>query len=291
MTRFLTTTSGQIIAYEERGNPRDSSIFFFHGTPGSHRQLDLLPSALLENLHWICVDRPGYGETSPSLGFNMNDATAAISACADHLGLDRFQVLGFSGGGPYALACAYTIPDRAYTAHLVSSLGPVDIPEIWSLLRRQDRLLFLLARRCPPLFRWALRMSMRGIPKNPERFLGQLASKMSTSDQALLADPDMLAQLSGDLREALHQGTVGMADDLMTLSQPWPFLLKDIQVPVHVWHGAHDQVINPQIGANVAARIQLAQYHQPENGAHMVLWTHATEIREVIDQMVRRVNC
>jgi pimeloyl-ACP methyl ester carboxylesterase len=291
MTRLLTTTSGQIIAYEERGNPRDTSIFFFHGTPGSHRQLDLLPSALLENLHWICVDRPGYGKSLQCLGFGMAEVAAAITACADHLGIDKFQVLGFSGGGPYALACAYAMPDRAYVAHLVSSLGPVDIPEIWSLLRHQDQLLFLFARRSPLLFRSALRMGMRGITKNPERFFSRLASKMSDSDRILLGDPHMLASLGSDLREALHQGTRGMAGDLMTLSQPWPFLLKDIQVPVQIWHGAHDQVINPQIGASIAARIQLAQYHQPENGAHMVLWTHATEIREVIDQMVRRVNC
>ena len=283
MKQSLTIRPGQAITYEERGNPGEMPVFFFHGTPGSHFQLDLLPGALLENVHWIAIDRPGYGESSRCLGLDMADVTATVTACADHLNIDRFQVLGFSGGGPYALACAHTMPDRAYVAHLVSSLGPVDVPEIWSALRRQDRLLFTLARRSPRLFRLALRLSMRGLRQNPERFSAKLAAKMSVRDQALLTAPDTLAVLNNDLREALHQGTTGMADDLMVLSWPWPFPLEDIQVPVHLWQGAHDKVINPSIGAVIAACIPHAQYHRPEDGAHMVLLTHAAEIRHEIE--------
>ncbi|QQD73361.1 alpha/beta fold hydrolase [Acidithiobacillus ferrivorans] len=120
----MTIRPGQAITYEERGNPGDMPVFLFHGTPGSHFQLDLLPGALLENVHWIAIDRPGYGESSRCLGLGMADVTATVAACADHLNIDRFQVLGFSGGGPYALACAHIMPDRVYAAHLVSSLGP-----------------------------------------------------------------------------------------------------------------------------------------------------------------------
>ncbi|MDR7926071.1 alpha/beta hydrolase [Acidithiobacillus thiooxidans] len=212
-------------------------MFFFHGTPGSRFQLDLLPAALLENVHWIAIDRPGYGESSRCPGLSMADVTATVSDCANHLAIDRFQVLGFSGGGPYALACAQTMRDRVTAVHIVSSLGPVDIPEVWSALRRQDHLLFTLARRSPRLFSLLLRLSMWGVRQNPERFIAQLAEKMSAQDQALLIAPDTHAVLNHDLQEALQQDTIGMADDLRVLSRPWPFQLEDIRVPVHLWQG------------------------------------------------------
>ncbi|MDD2749294.1 MULTISPECIES: hypothetical protein [Acidithiobacillus] len=82
------------------------------------------------------------------------------------------------------------MPDRVTAAHIVSSLGPVDIPEICSALRRQDHLLFTLARRSPWLFSLVLRLSMWGVRQNPERFIAKLAEKMSVQDQALLIAPD-----------------------------------------------------------------------------------------------------
>lgn len=123
---------------------------------------------------------------------------------------------------------------------------------------------------------------MRGVPQNPEGFFAKLAEKMSINDQSLLMDPRTLAVLSSDLRNAFRQGTIGMADDFKVLSRPWSFSLRDIEIPVHIWQGAQDRVINPRIGAAIAARIPHAQYHQPENSGHMVLLTHAREIHREI---------
>ncbi|MHB0888382.1 MAG: hypothetical protein ACYC07_06620 [Acidithiobacillus sp.] len=68
--------------------------------------------------------------------------------------------------------------------------------------------------------------------QKPERFVHQLAGKMSASDQTLLAAPDALAKRIADLRDALRKGTAGMADDLCVLSRPWGVLLENIRVPV-----------------------------------------------------------
>lgn len=97
---ILTMKSGQTVTFQEHGNPGDEPIFFFHGTPGSRTQLDFLPTALRENLHWIAIDRPGYSESSRCQDLGMDDVTAMVTARADHLHIERFQVLGFSGGVP-----------------------------------------------------------------------------------------------------------------------------------------------------------------------------------------------
>ncbi|MDD2749293.1 MULTISPECIES: alpha/beta fold hydrolase [Acidithiobacillus] len=90
MKQSLVTKTGRTITYQEHGNPGDPPVFFFHGTPGSRFQLDLLPAALLENVHWIAIDRPGYGESSRCQGLSMADVTATVSDCTDYLGIDSF---------------------------------------------------------------------------------------------------------------------------------------------------------------------------------------------------------
>ncbi|MHB1532819.1 alpha/beta fold hydrolase [Acidithiobacillus sp.] len=126
------------------------------------------------------------------------------------------------------------------------------------------------------------RWGERGVTQKPERFVDQLAGKMSASDQSLLAAPDTLAKLIADLREALRKGTAGMADDLCVLSRPWGFLLENIRVPVHIWPGAHDQVIDPRIGLTMGERMPGAQCRLLEDGAHMIPLTHAAQIRAEI---------
>ena len=293
MKRSLTLDSGQVLSYEDSGDPNGRSpVLFFHGTPGSRLQLKLLPAALRDGLHWITFDRPGYGASDRQPELTMTEVAAMGEVLVNRLGLDAFHVLGFSGGGPYALACAYAMPERVRSVHLAGSPGPPDLPEIWSALRRQDHAFFTLVRKAPWLFRALLRLRMGGVRQKPEHFVAQLAAKMSAGDQSLLAAPDVLAKLCADLREALRQGTAGMADDFAVLNRPWPFRLEDIRVPVHIWQGAQDQVTSPQIGSAIAAHLPAAQFHLLESGSHTLLLTHATEIRtEIQDVSMFKSRC
>ena len=287
MKHSLTLDSGQVVSYEDVGDPNGKSpVLFFHGTPGSRLQLELLPAALREGLRWIAFDRPGYGESDRQSESTLTEVATIGRALVNRLGLDAFHVLGFSGGGPYALACAYAMPGRVRSVHLASSAGPTALPEIWSALRRQDHILFVLVRGAPWLFRVLLRLSMGGVRQEPERFVARWAAKMSAGDQSLLAAPDVLAKLRDDLREALRQGTAGMADDFAILNRPWLFRLEDIRVPVHIWQGAQDQVVSPQIGVALATHLPTARYHLLESGTHMILLTHAAEIRAEIQDVL-----
>lgn len=286
MKRSFTLDSGQVLSYEDSGDPHGRlPVLFFHGTPGSRLQLKLLPAALRDGLRWTTFDRPGYGASDRQPGLTMTEVAAMGEVLVNRLGLDAFHVLGFSGGGPYALACAYAMPERVRSVHLAGSPGPSDLPEIWSALRRQDHALFTLMRRAPWLFRALLRLRMGGVRQKPEHFVAQLAAKMRASDQSLLVAPDVLAKLCDDLREALRQGTAGMADDFAVLNRPWPFRLEDIRVPVHIWQGAQDQVTSPQIGLAMAAHLPAAEFHLLESGSHTLLLTHAAEIRTEIQNV------
>jgi pimeloyl-ACP methyl ester carboxylesterase len=123
----LRLRDGRRLAYREYGASEGVPVFFFHGWPGS--RLDFAPNegaARDAGARVIAVDRPGIGESDPQPGRQVLDWPRDVSELADSLGVERFAVLGFSFGGPYARACAYVLADRVTRAGLVSCLGPID---------------------------------------------------------------------------------------------------------------------------------------------------------------------
>ena len=111
---YQTTTlpDGRTLAYAEYGDPDGRPLFFFHGFGGTHLGWGYLESncdALNAGVRIISPDRPGTGRSTFMPNRQFTDWPADVTALADALGLDRFGVLGVSGGGPYALACAVAI--------------------------------------------------------------------------------------------------------------------------------------------------------------------------------------
>ena len=92
-------------AYDVPGDDTRLTVFWHHGTPNVGTPPEpLLPMS--REIRWISYDRPGYGGSTPHPGRDVASAAGDVAAIADALGVDRFAVLGHSGGGPHALACA-----------------------------------------------------------------------------------------------------------------------------------------------------------------------------------------
>ncbi|MFA5875052.1 MAG: alpha/beta hydrolase, partial [Anaerolineales bacterium] len=128
--KALQLTEGRTLAFAEYGDLRGKPVFFFHGTPGSRyfRPSDEITAGL--GVRLICVDRPGYGESTFQPGRRILDWPEDIAQLADALSIDKFAVAGHSGGGPYVSACAVALPDRVTAAALLSGAGPVEAPDV-----------------------------------------------------------------------------------------------------------------------------------------------------------------
>src|SRR5512133_844144 len=104
----------------------DELVVLWHGgTPNTGAP----PEPLFEvadslGIRWIGYDRPSYGGSSPHRGATVASAAADASRVADQLGIERFAVLGSSGSGPRALACAALLSDRVPAAVTISSPAP-----------------------------------------------------------------------------------------------------------------------------------------------------------------------
>lgn len=249
---------GRRLGYCDAGDRDGVPVLYFHGFPGSRLEATLLPAP---GLRLIGVDRPGYGLSSPKAWRRLADWPADIVALADHLKLDRFGIIGVSGGAPYASAVAHGLKRRVNALALVCGLGPPQAPGMdtgrlrtfANLARRPLRRLFLaaLGRR--------LLMSDRALARLRARRAPQTAA-----DADFLATPKrsesghggpMGQMLVANWREGLRRTSLGMAADARIYGEDWHFGVEEIVPPTHIWHGRADTIVPVSIGEYYAARI------------------------------------
>lgn len=246
----LELKDGRTLAYAEYGDPAGVPVIAFHGMPGSRLQMKAASEqARAVGVRLIAPDRPGYGMSEPHPRQTLRGYPEDVRQLADALGLDRFAVMGVSGGGPYALSAAYGMPDRLSAAGVVSGIGPLRLRGSLRGMARINRIVFSLGRVSPALVGLVLPLLIKSSLPSMEK---QVQSGKSPSADL---SPELFAIVVMDQREAIRQGGKGVVPDMRMLWKPWGFRLRDISVPVHLWHGAADDLAPTSLARYVASRV------------------------------------
>lgn len=271
-TDTVTLADGRTLAYCEFGDPDGAPVFVFHGGVGS-RGFGLLFDAAAEELgvRIVSPDRPGYGRSDPDPHRTILDWPDDVAALADALGLDRFGVIGVSGGGPYAAACAYALPDRVRATALVSAVGPPDAPKSLGM-----RVLLRLVRLVPWLAGIPVRRQLERARSDPEAAIEARASGKAPAEVAMHRS-DAGRRLNAQTAEAGRQGWRQVAHETGLAGGSWGFDLADIGGPVRVWHGGSDRTIQLETGAYVADAIPNAELTVYEDEGHLSLPVNSGE--------------
>jgi pimeloyl-ACP methyl ester carboxylesterase len=218
------------ISYCDFGKKDGVVLFQFHGTPGS-RVAGLSEEMVAESGSRVVMpDRPGYGYSTAHTQSSFESWADDIQQLADHLGVNQFHVLGVSGGGPFALACAAFLQGRVLSVTLVSTATPAEDASFWQGMGFANQVFFLAAKKYPLV----LRMLCYAY--------GRLA-RWSVTQSGSEPNP---------VSEAFRQAGSGLETDLRLISRPWNIPLTTIQAPVYLWHGESD-VHSPVAGAKVLA--------------------------------------
>jgi pimeloyl-ACP methyl ester carboxylesterase len=252
----LVLRDGRRLGYGEFGRPDGEPGFYFHGHPGSRLEAEFADAAAADaGARIIALDRPGYGLSDFQPDRAILDWPRDVEQAADAFGFDRVSVMGSSGGGPYALACAHELPERITRAGIVSGVGPFDAPGATEGMRWQNEVGFRLGTRFPPLARLIMWSMEQQLHRRPERTLDAVAEAMSAVDAEIARRPEVRSILGAVLAEAFRQGSRGAAVDVVLLGRPWGFRLEEIRAEVFLWQGEADVLVPPAMGRHLAATI------------------------------------
>lgn len=275
----LSLRDGRRLGYGEYGKPDGEPGFYFHGHPGSRLELQFADEAAADaGVRIIGLDRPGYGLSDFQPHRTILDWPRDVEEVADMLGLDRFSVLGSSGGGPYALACAHEIPERITRVGVISGVGPYNAPGATRGMRWQNRVGFQLGARFPPLARLIMWSMGRQVRRRPERTLDAIAQAMSRADAEIAGRPEVRRILAAVIAEAFRQGSRGAALDVVLLGRPWGFRLDGIKPVVFLWQGEADVLVPPAMGRHLAAQIPNCHATFFPGEGHLLVVGHMSEI-------------
>lgn len=241
----LTLNDGRRLSYLDVGAPDGPVIFHFHGHGSSRIEALMLAEAAKQaGVRVIAFDRPGIGRSDPKAGDRLLDWPADIAQAADLLGIERFAVQGMSAGGPYALACAHALKDRVTACSLVSA---VPTPEIARRAGpRVRRFMWWAAQRFPNYLRKRLRQFRPDVQPSEamvEERMQRVAHWLGGGDAALMRVDEMRAVLGRTMMETARQDGAGNRSEIERLVKPWGFDIRDITVPIFLWHGDEDRIM------------------------------------------------
>ncbi|GEM45651.1 alpha/beta hydrolase [Deinococcus cellulosilyticus NBRC 106333 = KACC 11606] len=237
-------------------------MFWFHGTPN----LGSPPGPLLEHaaklgFRWVSCDRPAYGRSTPVPDRSVASAASDVKAIADHLGLDHFVVMGHSGGGPHALACAALLPDRVKAAVSLSGLAPFDAPGLDYFAGMHPSSVASLSAAAQG--RAAKEAFEASAPEfDPEVF--------TPADHAALSG--RWSWLNEVVEPALVAGPEGLIEDDLAYVKGWGFEPAQLKVPTLIVHGEEDRMVPVSHARWLATQVGHAElWANPEAGHIAIL--------------------
>lgn len=263
----VAVTDNRQIGFAEFGHPRGRAVFWLHGTPGARRQIPAEARAFAEEqrIRLIGIDRPGIGSSTPHQYENVLAFADDLAVIADTLGIDRMAVVGLSGGGPYALACAAAMPERVVGAGVLGGVAPTVGSDAvgGGLMKLGARVAPFLEVAGTPI-RLAAGTLIRFVRPVADPALYLYAAVSPAPDRRMLVRPEFRAMFLDDLLNGSRKQLAAPFADVVVFARDWGFRLEDVKVTVRWWHGDLDHIIPFAHGKHCVARLPDAHlYHLP----------------------------
>jgi pimeloyl-ACP methyl ester carboxylesterase len=286
-TLHLPTPDGRSIDVWLAGPADGEAVVFHSGTPGNGMPFSWHVENMAERgLRYVSVTRPGYGSSTRLAGRRVADVVPDTRFVLDHLGIDKAWILGWSGGGPHALACAALMPERVRGTALIAGVAPYpaegldwfagmgaeNVEEFKAALAGHEALM--------PFMQPLADLFGKVTPTEVADSFGSLIDDV---DRGSLTG-ELADYVAGLFREAFRTGYWGIFDDDIAFSTPWGFDVGSIRGPVDIWQGAHDRMVPFGHGQWLAAHVGHARAHLFQEQGHLTLVVDAYP--QILDALI-----
>lgn len=275
---------GRTLEVVTAGPDQGTPLVFNTGSPGATAIFaPLVDAASVHGLRTVGYSRPGYGRSTRWMGRSVADAASDVAGLLDAIRADRFLTIGWSGGGPHALASACLLRDRCRGAVLVSSTAPQGMADLdWFAGMHEANVdEYSTALRGAEALTPLLEKQAAGMAKMQPADVAANLAKRADIDPVVVAS--FREFLSSTFRRAVEAGVGGWLDDDLAFTRPWGFDARQIACPVSVWHGAKDPLVPLAHASWLAANIPSARLHvEPDEGHGSLL---AAAHQRIVDDL------
>ena len=283
----ISLRDGRVVEVLTAGLPGGLAVVFHHGTPFAAVPYQPASDGVRrQGAQLVCWSRPGYAGSTRRPGRSVGDVAEDAREVLDALGHDRFVTMGWSGGGPHALACAALMPERCAAAAIIAGVAPFDAEGLdWlDAMAPENIEEFTLAAEGGQAF-------SEFLSHEAAQFGALSAQDVAAVLGGLVSDVDKAA-LTGEVADfnaralaaAVSTGIDGWHDDDVAFLGDWGFDLAGIDCPVAVWQGQEDRMVPFAHGVWLAAHVPGARPHLLSDEGHISLYAGAFD--HILDDLL-----
>jgi len=280
---------GRKLVYDIYGAMEGIPYVYFHGYPSSRLEArSIHEKAEEKNIKLIAIDRPGIGLSDFQQNRTIVDWSSDISELSKELNLEKFGVVSFSAGAPYALACGLKIPEKLNKIVIVSALGGVDFKQLG--LINYHKFVFGIAGSLPLIYRflfWWRRVRLVRGKNAAKKYYRSNLKYLTTKDQEVLQDATILDAVVEYQCEACRKGCKGLTHEAKMLGKSWGMNLEDISsnLKINLWHGVEDLIAPVTASKEIEGMLpkSIANYKEDE-GHFSLMFNHHEEILEELQK-------
>ena len=287
--QMITLADGRHLEVHTAGAPGPKAIVFHHGTPGSALSWQSwLDVAAAQGVFAIAYSRPGYGASARRKGRTVISNSTDISEVLNHFGVTKTVSIGWSGGGPHALADT-TLP-QCVGAITLAGVGEYGVDDLDFLegMGEENHIEFGAAIEGEAqIEKWMRENSGPMAEVTGEQLIEAFGGLIGDADKASLTG-DVAEQMAAEYRDSLSRGFYGWLDDDLAFVQHWGFEIRDITKPVELWQGNDDFMVPHAHGKWLATKIPTAELIFVPGEGHISMGQNRQG--EIIENAVKMLN-
>jgi len=232
---------GRKLGFAQYGDPDGRTVFLFHGQPGNRLFCPDQTATHQAGVNLVVPDRPGYGLSTTQKNRTLLEWVDDVRQLIDALDTEQVDVIGYSAGGPYALACAARIPHLINRVMVISGAPPVYLPDLRKQMPWLIRLNYFLSRYLPGFMHLVFRLYWQQARRNPAGFIEMAKKNAPPQDLEILSQPIHYKMMLDCWEENLRVDSHGYVQDAQILFSDWGFNPSEITTEILLYWGTEDR--------------------------------------------------